>query len=88
MPVSTYRVEAISEVEIVVNDPDVLDRINDPEFRHAAYTFRDEEHALQHIAFNAVANGVTQINRLDGWADMADDAVTITVDTHTLELES
>lgn len=83
---STYRVEAISEVEIVVNDPDVLDRINDPEFRKSAYEFRDEEHALQHLAFNAVANGVTRINRLDGWADMPDDAATITVDTHTLDV--
>ena len=32
-----------------------------------------------HWAYNCVVNGVERVNRLDGWADLDDDAVTMSV---------
>ena len=66
-----------ASVEITVNDPDVIERVTGPEgdeWRSYAYNLYTEEEVLAHLAYNALVNGITRVNQLDGWADLPDDA--------------
>lgn len=77
-------------VEIEINDEEAITRVTGPggdEWRSYAYNLRTREDVLKHWAFNAVANGVDRVNRLDGWADMADDAVVLYVDRDSFEVD-
>jgi hypothetical protein len=38
-----------------------------------------EEQLLKHLAYNAIFNGVTDANRLDGWADLERGQITMHV---------
>jgi hypothetical protein len=70
------------EVEIEVNDREAIERVTGPggdEWRSYAYQLHTERDVLEHWAYNAVANGVERINRLDGWGDLPDDAVRLRV---------
>lgn len=72
--------EAEFAVEIEVNDPDVFERVTGPggdEWRSQAYDLRTKGDVVRHLIFNAVVNGVEQINKLNGWADLPDDACTM-----------
>lgn len=91
LPLS-YRVEAMATVLVDVRNPDVIERVTGPgggEWRQQFYrTICTAEDVIAHIAFNAVANGVLDVNRLDGWADCDPDDVEILVDqieTHVEE---
>lgn len=64
------------EVEVTIHDSSVVDRVNDPEWRKAFYALNDENAVIAHLAANYVRNGIDKANRLEGWADVADDAVT------------
>ena len=67
-----------------VRDPEVLERVTGPggdEWREQFYrTIKTAEDVVAHFAYNAVANGVTDVSRLEGWADVDDDAVEIVVE--------
>lgn len=66
--------------QITINDPDVIERVTGPggdEWRSKLYNLHTEEDVLSHLAFNCLFNGVEQVNRLDGWADLPDDAATM-----------
>ena len=68
-----------TQVEITVHDPDVLERVTGPggdEWRSHFYPLNDNADVIEHLAYNYVVNGVDDIRRLDGWADVAEDAVT------------
>lgn len=91
LPLS-YRVEATATVLVDVRNPDVIERVTGPdgdEWRNQFYrTINTHEDVIAHIAFNAVANGVLDVNRLEGWADCGPDDVKILVDqieTHVEE---
>lgn len=74
----TYTASAEVTVKIEVNDREAIERVTGPggdEWRSYAYKLYTERDVLEHWAYNAVANGVERVNRLDGWGDMDDDAV-------------
>ena len=69
-------------VSVSINDPDVIERVTGPggdEWRSRAYNLRTKDDVVRHLAYNAIANGIDRANRLDGWADLPDDAATMVV---------
>lgn len=84
------RERAVVEVEVFidVHDPDVLGRVNDPEFREQMGPgFDDERDVIKHLAFNAVQNRIYDVSRLDGWADLPDNAATILTRVGDIEVD-
>lgn len=66
--------------EIVINDPDVIERVTGPggdEWRAVDDNLHTEKDVLGHLAYNCLLNGITKVNQLDGWADLPDDAATM-----------
>lgn len=79
-----YTVDADLRVEITVNDPDAMERITGPngdEWRSQFYRLETVEHVIEHWAYNAIHNHIEDVSRLEGWADLPSDAVTISVDS-------
>ncbi len=72
-------------VVVTVNDPDVIERVTDPvrgeEWRKQAYQLFTADEVIQHLAYNRLANGIGRANQLDGWADLADDAATMGIES-------
>ena len=68
-------------VTVVVECDDATDaitRITGPggdEWRSHLYPLHDTDDVIEHLAYNRVANGVSDARRLDGWADLPDDAL-------------
>src|SRR3954447_21953302 len=84
-----FRVEMRATVEIDVKDLAVVERITGPdgdEWRSMFYDLRTRDDVLEMLASNAVRNGTDRANRLDGWADMADDAATMFVPDAELDV--
>jgi hypothetical protein len=90
MPPDTHSAESVSReiemgatVKIVVNDPEgVIGRYVKGGAEHPyghPYGLTTETQIYEHLAYNALANGVEHANVLDGWADLADDAATMHV---------
>lgn len=90
---ATYDATVSVPVTVEIHDPSVIDRcvknhddegrphpIGDGEgWRDHYYELRTAEQVIEHIAFNAINNGIDDISRLDGWADLDSSAATITV---------
>lgn len=79
---SNYAVEMAATVHITVKDRDVIERVTGPggdDWRSQLYDLRTEQDVLEHLAGNALKNGTERVNRLDGWADLPDDAATMYV---------
>jgi hypothetical protein len=72
-----YVTSLTLDVEVQVNDPSVIARCvnNQDDWRDSFYDLRTAEEVIGHLVYNYVANGVEDIRRLDGWADVAEDAV-------------
>jgi hypothetical protein len=69
-------------VDVAINDYDgVVGRHVEGRVEPMYSDLTTEDAILRHLAYNAVANGVERANRLDGWADLADDAATMRVDS-------
>ena len=83
-----FDVELRVTVRVRVNDPLVIRRPieNIDNWRENLYDIRTQEQVLEVLAYSAALNGVQRANRLDGWADLADDAATM--DPYEGELES
>jgi len=71
----------------VDNEPDTNGRGETRGWREFYYDLRTEEDVLGHLAFNCLVNGTEDIRRLDGWADVPEDAVRMWVDRNTAEVE-
>lgn len=82
--------EARATVRFVFGEPsDAITRITGPagdEWRAQMYALRTEADVYQHWAYNALSNGVTRVNSLDGWADLPDDAVRFAVTNLEVEV--
>lgn len=69
-------------------DVGVFERAQEPDFPYfnlndGVRTPLTKDQVVAHLAHNALSNGVTDINELDGWADYPAGAVTLhVVDTH------
>lgn len=73
---------ATAHVEIEINDDRVLDRYTDPKSEDHGkhpYGLKTQTEIIQHLCHNAISNGVEDITRLDGWADMESGAATMFV---------
>lgn len=74
------------DVKVIINDEEAITRVTGPEgdeWRSRFYDLYTEEDVIEHFAYNAIINNVDRANRLDGWADLADDAVTMFVDLNS-----
>jgi hypothetical protein len=60
---------------------DLFTRAETAEFQEHLYgdAVRDQQTVLEHWAYNAIANGVQDPARLDGWADMPRGVVSVRV---------
>ena len=81
-----------SRVEIKLTEgTDAITRITGPggdEWRKQMYPdIHTREDVLEHFAYNAVANGITDACELDGWADLTAGEVTFTVYREGMDLE-
>jgi hypothetical protein len=77
-----YDVFVSTTVRVTINNDDVIERITGPrgdEWRAAFYPLHTRDDVINHLAFNAITNGVTRARTLEGWADLADDAATMDV---------
>jgi len=77
------EIEVMGYLEVVVGaeaPTDWLSRCFSDEWKNIFYTFRTENDVYEHLAHNALTNGVTDISRLDGWADVPYGAVRLGVD--------
>jgi hypothetical protein len=74
-------------IEVVIRVADGVDpfeRVTGPEgdeFRKTLYELRTQEEVLDHWAYNAACNGVTDASELDGWADLEKGQVTMFPDS-------
>lgn len=90
-----YDVEATADVVVTINDPDVIARcvenkddrgVPQPRtqggtgWRDHFYDLDTPQKVIAHLAYNAVANGLTDLRGLDGWADLPHDAATMRAD--------
>ena len=69
----------------VDNEPEENGRGETKGWRDFFYPLYDEAEVLKHLAFNVVCNGVEDIRRLDGWADVPEDAVRMRIDRNSFE---
>lgn len=62
--------------------PNVITRCTENEdgWRDHLYELFTRDDVLRHLAFNVVINGVEDIRRLNGWADVPEDAVRMRID--------
>lgn len=77
-----YTLPIEANVHILVNEsapPDLFSRGQDAAWAASMYGPMTERQILEHWAFNAVVNGILHVSSLDGWADVARDAVDIEV---------
>ncbi len=84
-----FDVEMQVFVKVTVNDDRVIDRpVNNVDgWRDDLYDLRTRNEVLEHLAFNAIANGYENAKHLDGWADLPEDAVQMEVLRDPMELE-
>lgn len=84
----TKRVSA--DLEITIHDgapDDLITRMaDDPETYEPLYGRMNEEEVYEHWAHNAVANGVEDVSRLDGWVDVP--KYTVMFDVSGVEIDS
>jgi hypothetical protein len=67
---------------VEINDPDVIERVTGPkgdEWRSQMYNLHTKEDVIQHLAYNALVNGVGHASKLEGWADLPEGAATMSV---------
>jgi hypothetical protein len=60
----------ITDVVIHVHDKDAIERCFTQEWKDQMYDFHCTDDVLDHWAYSCVANGVEDVSRLDGWADL------------------
>lgn len=77
----------VCTVQIIPDDnapSDWLSRVTTADFPYKRLTAGGtrplmRREGLEHLAYNAVANGIEDANRLDGWADLENGALTMRV---------
>jgi hypothetical protein len=77
-----YEQDVLVSVRVTVIDRNVIDRCvnNEDGWRGLFYADLDsEEKVIAYLAYNCAHNGIEKANRLDGWADLADNAATMSI---------
>lgn len=82
-----FDVEMNVTVRVTIRDEDVIRRPveNVDGWRDDLYNLGTQDKVLEHLAFNAVMNNRQNAKMMDGWADLAEEAVTMDVIEATLE---
>lgn len=88
-----WYVDALTSVKITVTDAEhILRAVNnhtdagvpagpgEKGFQDFYYGPMTVEEVMQHLAYNAIANGIEDASRLDGWADLPPDVLTMSVE--------
>ena len=73
------EIEVMVDIDEALAPADLFTRTTTDEWRDALYDLPTRESVLEHWAFNAIHNGVRDVSRLEGWGDVADDAVRLRV---------
>ncbi len=79
------------ELTIQVNNPDAVERVTGPngdEWRKYAYPLHTVNDVLEHWTYNFFCNGIADVSRLDGWADLDSSAVLFAVEYQHAEYET
>lgn len=86
MPTVSRQYELTAEVTFAIQDGVDLTHYIEPETGERVHRMdgiypdiRTEEDILQHLAYNAIFNNVTDASRLDGWGDLPKGAITMRV---------
>lgn len=81
MPEQVFDVVMEVSVRVVVTDDRVIDRpVNNVDgWRDDLYDLRTRDQVLNHLAFNCIRNGRENALLMDGWADLPENAVTMTI---------
>ncbi len=85
-----FVVTVTQTIEVTVNNPSALSRAVDNEdgFREHYYDFSTADEVARHLAYNYAANGVDDVARLDGWADLDASAVAFRLLWNETEVEA
>lgn len=83
-----HEIEMVATVVIEAGDnapADWLTRVGTTDFPYKrelskGYRALTEREGMEHLAYNAVANGVDDASRLDGWADLERGMLTLRVE--------
>ena len=79
-----YLVETCTYVRVrIAEGCDAITRVTGDggdEWRARFWNFHTDQDVLEHLVFNAVANGVRDAGQLDGWADLPEGSVTMSVE--------
>jgi len=84
-----YSIETSVTLSIEVKNRDAIERVTGAggdEWRSQFYRLHTVRDVLEHWAYNAVINGIYDVSRLEGWADLDSDAVVIDREHGDLEL--
>jgi hypothetical protein len=77
-----YLCDVTIAASVTVHDPEPIERVTGPggdEWRSQFYDLHTAEDVIEHFVFNAI-QGVHDITKLDGWADVDPAAVTIAIE--------
>lgn len=80
--IDTVACEVIVEFD-VRDEGDAISRCGEKEWRDNFYNFSPENlsrDVLEHWATNAIANGIEDVSRLEGWADLDPGQITMRID--------
>lgn len=83
----TFDIDFNGIVEVTVNDPSAFDRVNEPEWVKDYYGIDSKAAMIEHLAWNAVANGYHDASRLDGFADLEPGVITMELDRQMLDID-
>ena len=70
----TVVIHVRAVVEVTIHDPDAIARCFTEDWRSLMYQFDTEGEVLDHLAITLGCREMS-LSRLDGWADLPDDAV-------------
>lgn len=71
---SVHRIQVTAIVDVAIDDA-VFERALDPAWQADFYKFADRDEVAENLAYNAIANTVSKLSQLDGFADMDDGLV-------------
>lgn len=84
-----FTVEVTHYVTVEVNDESVLSRV-DLDWRERFYDLRSDAEVVEHLASNFIRNGIVDIGKLEGWADVGSPTAVVfsieDADTHAEEV--
>lgn len=77
----TIEIEIPTKLTLTDEAPDdVITRCFTKEWQDHMFTLATEDEVMDHLAYNLIENGVEDISRLDGWADIPEGVAMMSTD--------